>query len=84
MQWCSVLYLPKSAYKDRPLPYLIGSKEWQENRHIGLMDVDEQKADMHEDDDEMRESNEYSSDIKEESDADNEDSFRYDGNFVYL
>lgn len=48
------------------------------------MDVDEQKADMHEDDDEMRESNEYSSDIKEESDADNEDSFRYDGNFVYL
>lgn len=37
----SVLYLPKNLYKDRQLPYLIGSKEWQENRHIGLINADD-------------------------------------------
>lgn len=36
-----MLYLPKNLYKHRALPYIIGSKEWQENRHIGLAGGDE-------------------------------------------
>lgn len=39
--FCSVLYLPKNIYKDRSLPYIIGSKEWQENRHIGITKVED-------------------------------------------
>lgn len=36
----SVIYRPKDQYAHRPLPYLIGSKEWREKWHIGLVDED--------------------------------------------
>lgn len=33
----SVIYQPKDPYKNRPLPHLIGSKEWHEKWHVGLL-----------------------------------------------
>lgn len=36
----SVIFRPKSLYEHRPLPYLIGSKDWHEKWHIGLIDED--------------------------------------------
>lgn len=83
----SVLYLPKNMYKHRHLPYLIGSKEWQENRHIGLIDDDELKTDMNEDD-EVLESNEDSSIVDDVSEADDEESIHHHiinrGNCIFI
>lgn len=36
----SVIFRPKNLYEHRPLPYLIGSKDWHEKWHIGLVDED--------------------------------------------
>lgn len=36
----SVIFRPKDPYRNRPLPHLIGSKDWQEKWHIGLVDSD--------------------------------------------
>lgn len=36
----SVIFRPKNPYQNRPLPHLIGSKDWQEKWHIGLTDSD--------------------------------------------
>lgn len=36
----SIIFRPKDPYRDRPLPHLIGSKDWQEKWHIGLVDSD--------------------------------------------
>lgn len=49
----SVVLHPKDPYKSRPLPYLIGSKEWYEKWHIGLVesDSDEEVASDNEVDD---------------------------------
>lgn len=33
----SVIYQPRDPYKNRPLPHLIGSKEWHEQWHVGLL-----------------------------------------------
>lgn len=40
-----MLYLPKNVYKNRSLPFIIGSKEWQENRHIGITNVEDAPKD---------------------------------------
>lgn len=32
------MFRPKDPYKNRPLPHTIGSKEWQEKWHIGLVE----------------------------------------------
>lgn len=39
--YCSVIFRPKDPYGNRPLPHLIGSKQWQEKWHIGLVDADD-------------------------------------------
>lgn len=36
----SVIFRPKNLYEHRPLPHLIGSKDWHEKWHIGLVDED--------------------------------------------
>lgn len=36
----SFVYRPKDLYQDRPLPHLIGSKEWHDKWHVGLIDSD--------------------------------------------
>lgn len=41
----SVVFRPKNPYKHRPLPYLIGSKEWHEKWHIGLIEEDSDQSD---------------------------------------
>lgn len=41
----SVVYRPKDPYKHRPLPYLIGSKEWHEKWHIGLVEEESEESD---------------------------------------
>lgn len=43
-------------YQDRPLPYLIGSKEWHEKWHIGLVESDADDLSENENADEMSES----------------------------
>lgn len=35
-----MVFRAKDPYQDRPLPYLIGSKEWHEKWHIGLVESD--------------------------------------------
>lgn len=37
----SIIFRPKDPYQNRPLPYLIGSKEWHEKWHIGLEEDEE-------------------------------------------
>ncbi|KAJ6641565.1 WASH complex subunit 2 [Pseudolycoriella hygida] len=37
-----VVCRPKNPYLDRPLPYLIGSKQWNDKWHIGLIESDEE------------------------------------------
>lgn len=48
-----MVYKLKDRYKHRPLPYIIGSKEWQEKWHIGLAedDIDESDNEEEEEDD---------------------------------
>lgn len=41
----SVIFQPKNPYEHRPLPYLIGSKEWHEKWHIGLVDEESDDSD---------------------------------------
>lgn len=41
-----MVFRPKDPYHNRPLPYLIGSKEWHEKWHIGLIDSDLEDDDM--------------------------------------
>lgn len=41
----SVVYQLKDRYKDRPLPYLIGTKEWHEKWHIGLAEDENEESD---------------------------------------
>lgn len=41
----SVIFRPKDAYQNRPLPYLIGSKEWHEKWHIGLEEDESDESD---------------------------------------
>lgn len=36
--------IPKDLYKNRPLPFLIGSKEWYVKWHIGLAESDTDDA----------------------------------------
>lgn len=43
-------------YDDRPLPFLIGSKEWHEKWHIGLVESDADELSENENADEMSES----------------------------
>lgn len=52
----SAIFRPKDPYRDRPLPYLIGSKDWQEKWHIGLVESDTEDASDIEPIDEMSES----------------------------
>lgn len=52
----SVIFQPKDPYKDRPLPHLIGSKEWHEKWHIGLVQSDADDDSANENDDAMSES----------------------------
>lgn len=40
-----MLYRPKDPYQNKPLPYMIGSKEWKEKWHVGLLDSDEEASD---------------------------------------
>ncbi|XP_037923820.1 WASH complex subunit 2 isoform X2 [Hermetia illucens] len=54
----SVIYRPKDPCDARPLPYIIGSKEWIEKWHVGLCDSDE----------------DYSEDEKEEEFSESSDS----------
>lgn len=42
------MFRPRDPYKHRPLPYTIGSKEWQEKWHIGLVESDSDSASEHE------------------------------------
>ena len=51
-----MVYRPKDPYQNRPLPYLIGSKEWQEKWHIGLVESENEESSGKEEDDEMSES----------------------------
>lgn len=39
-----MVFRPKDQYADRPLPYLIGSKEWHEKWHIGLNEEDSEES----------------------------------------
>lgn len=39
-----MVLLPKDPYKDRLLPFLIGSKEWYEKWHVGLVESDTDDA----------------------------------------
>lgn len=48
----SVVYRPKNPYKHRPLPYLIGSKEWHEKWHIGLIEEDSDQSENENNEDE--------------------------------
>ncbi|XP_031616468.1 WASH complex subunit 2 [Contarinia nasturtii] len=41
----SIVFRPKNLYEHRPLPYLIGSKEWHEKWHIGLIDEESDGSD---------------------------------------
>lgn len=52
----SVIFQPKDPYKDRPLPYLIGSKNWHEKWHIGLVLSDAEDNSDNENIDAMSES----------------------------
>ncbi|XP_048521451.1 WASH complex subunit 2 isoform X2 [Dendroctonus ponderosae] len=36
----SYVMQPKDLYADRPLPYLVGSKEWHQKWHVGLLPSD--------------------------------------------
>lgn len=40
-----MVYQLKDRYKDRPLPYLIGTKEWHEKWHIGLAEDENEDSD---------------------------------------
>lgn len=40
-----MIFRPKNPYKHRPLPYLIGSKEWHAKWHIGLTEEDSDQSD---------------------------------------
>lgn len=37
------MFRSKDPYQNRPLPFLIGSKEWKEKWHIGLIDSDDEE-----------------------------------------
>lgn len=41
----SIVYQPKNLYEHRPLPHLIGSKDWHEKWHIGLIDEESDGSD---------------------------------------
>lgn len=36
----NAIYRPKNLYHERPLPYIVGSKDWAEHWHVGLCDDD--------------------------------------------
>lgn len=57
----SVIFRPKDPYCNRPLPHLIGSKDWQEKWHIGLIDSDADEGSDNEPIDEMSSSQSSSS-----------------------
>lgn len=38
----SVVCRPKDPYQNRPLPHLIGSKQWNDKWHVGLIESDEE------------------------------------------
>lgn len=57
----SVIYQPKDPYKNRPLPHLIGSKEWHEKWHVGLLLSDAEDNSDNENVDAMSESSSESS-----------------------
>lgn len=50
-----MVFRPKNPYKHRPLPYLIGSKEWHEKWHIGLVEEDSDENENDDDEDEEEE-----------------------------
>lgn len=54
--YSSIIFRPKDPYRNRPLPYLIGSKDWQEKWHIGLVDSDADDGSDNDPIDEMSES----------------------------
>lgn len=57
----SVIYQPKDPYKNRPLPHLIGSKEWHQKWHVGLLLSDAEDNSDNENVDAMSESSTESS-----------------------
>ncbi|XP_068144391.1 WASH complex subunit 2 [Drosophila tropicalis] len=55
----TILYRPKNPYDAIPLPYIIGSKEWQEHKYAGLYESRENSED--------EQSEEFSSSSSEEN-----------------
>jgi hypothetical protein len=44
LKFCEVFSVTKNPYHARPLPYIIGSKEWNEDDRVGLGTEDEIKG----------------------------------------
>jgi hypothetical protein len=44
LKFCEVVSVTKNPYHARPLPHIIGSKEWNEDDRVGLGTEDEIKG----------------------------------------